>query len=163
MMMSCWFIIFHPISITLKNFAENKSGEALYNGVQEDLKPLSPSCMPLMTFSMNTSQEPKPNWSLSQLVESKGTFSNFKAVSFLKWRFLLSSELSKLLQDIGKGSHDNEKCELYYRRYKDSFGQELPDCQFKGNKSKIQSLIRKVHIDADGSVTEVQFDKGSCF
>merc|ERR1711894_836132 len=54
--------------------------------------------------------------------------------------------------------HDNEKCEEYCRRYKIFFDQELPDCQFKGNKSKIQSLIRKVHIDADGSVTEVQFD-----
>ena len=41
--------------------------------------------------------------------------------------------------------------------YKDIFSQELPDCQFKGNKSKIQNLIRKVHIDGDGSVTEVQF------
>ena len=38
------------------------------------------------------------------------------------------------------------------------FGQELPDCQFKGNKSKIMNLIRKVKIDADGSVTEVQFE-----
>ena len=52
------------------------------------------------------------------------------------------------------------------------YGQELPDCQFKGNKykklgngwvmvgnEKIQKLIRKVHIDEDGNVTEVQFDK----
>ena len=33
------------------------------------------------------------------------------------------------------------------------------DCQFKGNKSKIQKLIRKVHINPSGSVTEVQFVK----
>ena len=39
------------------------------------------------------------------------------------------------------------------------FGQEPPECQFKRNKSKIQSLIRKVKIDAAGTVTEVQFDK----
>ena len=72
--------------------------------------------------------------------------------------FLLSSKYSKLLQDIEKGKHDNEKCEEYCEEYKRWFDQELPDCQFKGNKSKIQSLIRKVKIDADGSVTEVQFD-----
>ena len=33
-----------------------------------------------------------------------------------------------------------------------------PDCQFKGNKSKIQKLIKKVHVDENGSVTEIQFD-----
>ena len=50
-------------------------------------------------------------------------------------------------------------CKIYrYKRYKDTFGQELPDCQFKGNKSKIQKLIKKVHVDANGSVTEIQFD-----
>ena len=81
-----------------------------------------------------------------------------KLFCFLKWSFLLSSEYSKLLQDIEEGKHDNEKCERYCRNYKYRFGQELPDCQFKGNQSKIQSLIRKVKIDADGSVTEVQFD-----
>ena len=42
--------------------------------------------------------------------------------------------------------------------YKDSFGEELPDCQFKDNKSKIQNLIRKVHIDAYGNVNEVKFE-----
>ena len=57
-----------------------------------------------------------------------------------------------------KGNHDDKKCEEYCKRYKRGFGQELPDCQFKGNKSKIQNLIRKVIINADGSgVTEVQF------
>ena len=76
---------------------------------------------------------------------------------FLKWSFLLSSEFSEFLQDIEEGKHDNEKCEEYCRDYKRRFGQELPDCQFKGNKSKIQRLIKKVKIDADGSVTEVQF------
>ena len=49
-------------------------------------------------------------------------------------------------------------CEQYCIWYKDEIGQELPACQFKGNKSKIQKLIQKVHIDANGSVTEIQFD-----
>ena len=74
----------------------------------------------------------------------------------LKWSFLLSSELSSKLQEIEKGFHDDKECKEYYKGYKDRFGQELPDCQFKGNKSKIQNLIRKVHIDADGILTEVQ-------
>ena len=56
------------------------------------------------------------------------------------------------------GKHDNEVCEEYCQSHKIMFGQELPDCQFNGNKAKIQSLIRKVKIDADGTVTEVQFD-----
>ena len=64
-----------------------------------------------------------------------------------------------MLQDIEKGNHDDKECEYYCNDYKERFGQELPDCQFKGNKSKIQNLLRKVHIDADGSVTEVQFGK----
>ena len=38
------------------------------------------------------------------------------------------------------------------------FDQDLPDCEYKGNKSKIQKLIRKVQIDANGIVTEIQFD-----
>ena len=63
-----------------------------------------------------------------------------------------------LLQDIEEGKHDNVECERYCRDYKERFGQELPDCQFKGNLSKIQKLIKKVHVDANGSVTEIQFD-----
>ena len=62
------------------------------------------------------------------------------------------------MQDIEKGKHDNEKCEEYCQEYKDRLDQELPDCQFKGNTSKIQKLIRKVLIDENGIVTEVQFD-----
>ena len=77
---------------------------------------------------------------------------------FLKWYFLFSSQFSKLLQDIEKGKHDNEECEKYCQGYKDTFEQKLPDCEFKGNKLKIQQLIRKVHIDENGIVTEVQFD-----
>ena len=50
------------------------------------------------------------------------------------------------MQDIEKGNHDYNACKDYCQRYKDKFGQELPDCQFKGNKSKIQDLIRKVHV-----------------
>ena len=72
---------------------------------------------------------------------------------FLKSSNLLSSRLSSILQEIEKGNHDDEACDYHCIRYKGSFGQELPDCQFKGNKSKIQELIRKVHINADGSVT----------
>ena len=63
-----------------------------------------------------------------------------------------------MLQDIEKGNHDDQACKEYCQRYKEEFGYELPDCQFKGNKSKIQNLIRKVVIDEDGCVTEVQFD-----
>ena len=65
--------------------------------------------------------------------------------------------VSKLLQEIEKGNHDNEACEEYCQKYKVRFKQELPDCQFKGNKSKIQKLIKKVHINENGIVTEVQF------
>ena len=54
-----------------------------------------------------------------------------------------------MLQDIEKGNHDDEKCEKYCKKYKEEFDQELPNCQFKGNKSKIQDLIRKVHFDVD--------------
>ena len=70
----------------------------------------------------------------------------------------ISSVISSKLQDIEKGIHDDKYCEDYCQEYKKEFGQELPDCQFKGNKSKIQNLIRKVHIDADGVETEVQFE-----
>ena len=38
------------------------------------------------------------------------------------------------------------------------FDQDLPDCEYKGNKSKIQKLLRKVQIDANGIATEIQFD-----
>ena len=62
-----------------------------------------------------------------------------------------------MLQDIEKGNHDDKTCEEYCGKYERKFGQELPDCQFKGNISKIQNLLRKVRIDADGSVTVVQF------
>ena len=62
-----------------------------------------------------------------------------------------------MLQDIEKGNHKDEACEEYCKKYKDRFGQELPECQFKGNKSKIQNLVQKVQIDENGSVTEIQF------
>ena len=61
--------------------------------------------------------------------------------------------LSKL-QNIEKGNHDDKECDKYCKDYKDQFGQELPNCQFKGNEPKIQRLLRKVQIDADGKVTE---------
>ena len=81
-----------------------------------------------------------------------------KLFCFLKRSILLSSQLSGLLQDIEKGNHDDKECEKYCKEYERTFGQKLPKCQFKGNKSKIQDLIQKVHIDSDGSVTKVQFD-----
>ena len=71
---------------------------------------------------------------------------------FLKSSILLFSQLSSYLLDIVKGFHDDKRCEKYCRKYKNWFDQELPDCQFKGNKSKIRSLIRKLHFNADGSV-----------
>ena len=66
------------------------------------------------------------------------------------------------------GIHNDQECEEYCEEYIDWFGkwfdedykniidQKLPFCQFKGNKSKIQNLIRKVQIDKNGRVTEVQ-------
>ena len=61
---------------------------------------------------------------------------------FLKWSIRLYSGLSSLLEDIEKGNHDDEKCEENCRNYKKDFGHELPDCQFKGNQSKIQNLLK---------------------
>ena len=61
-----------------------------------------------------------------------------------------------MLQDIEIGNH-KYGCYEYCRNYTRYFGQELPNCQF--NKFKIQNLIKKVHIDNDGSVTEVNFFK----
>ena len=46
-----------------------------------------------------------------------------------------------------EGNHDDKECEKYCKEYERRFDQEIPDCQFKGNKFKIQNLIRKVHID----------------
>ena len=48
-----------------------------------------------------------------------------------------------MLQDIEQGNHDDYICEKYCRKYKRDFDQELLKCQFKGNKSKIQSLLQK--------------------
>ena len=62
------------------------------------------------------------------------------------------------LQDIEKGHHDDKECEKYRQYYKIDFDQDLPDCEYKGNKSKIQKLIRKAQIDANGIVTEIEFD-----
>ena len=63
-----------------------------------------------------------------------------------------------MLNDIEKGNYADLWCEKYRERYKVSYGQELPDCEYKGNNAKIQKLLRKVHIDANGTVTEIQFD-----
>ena len=71
---------------------------------------------------------------------------------------LLSSILSDCLEEITKGAHDDKECDRYGKRAQSTFGQVQPDCQFKGNKSKIKSLIKKIKVDSDGSVTEVAFD-----
>ena len=81
-------------------------------------------------------------------MESKGTLPLFQTyLAYLN--DYISRKLSKLLQDIEKGNHDDKACEEYYAKYKIWFGQELPDCQFKGNNSKIKNLIRRVHVDED--------------
>ena len=71
----------------------------------------------------------------------------------------MTSDLSSKLQDIERGNHADIECEEYCDdyNYRHRLGQKLPDCQFKGDKSKFQSLVRKIHIDADGRVTKVQF------
>ena len=66
--------------------------------------------------------------------------------------------LSNILQDIEKGNHIDERCEEYRNYYEVKFGQKLPNCQFKGNQSQIRKLIKKVHVNANGSETEIQFD-----
>ena len=82
---------------------------------------------------------------------------NSKSYSFVIQSFLISSDFLCELRNIEQGNHDDYFCEEYCQRYKNRFKQELPDCEFKGNKSKIQKLIKKVHIDENGIVTEVQF------
>jgi len=57
------------------------------------------------------------------------------------------SPFSTKLQNIEKGIHDDEVCENHCKKYKKDFGQDLPHCEYKGNKSKIQKLIQKVHLD----------------
>ena len=37
-------------------------------------------------------------------------------------------------------------CNCYRIKYKHRYGQELQDCEYKGDKSKIRNLIRKVHV-----------------
>ena len=69
----------------------------------------------------------------------------------------MHSWIKDKLQIIEEGKHDYQNCAKYSKRYKSTFGQDLPYCQFIGNKSKIQKLMRKLHIDADGNATEVQF------
>ena len=50
--------------------------------------------------------------------------------------------------------HDDEMCELYRERYKDTWDQEI-DCHFKENcGSKIKNLIRKITITSDTSSDE---------
>ena len=81
-----------------------------------------------------------------------------KVVIFLKIIFSsleISGVISKLLHNIEKGNHDDKWCEEYCKDYEDIFGQKLPDCQFKGNKAEIQKLIKKVHVDVKGNVTEI--------
>ena len=64
------------------------------------------------------------------------------------------------MQNIEKGNHDDKECKEYRKKYIHRFDQELP-CEYKGNNSKIQKLLRKVQIDQNGSVTEIQFESKS--
>ena len=58
------------------------------------------------------------------------------------------------LEDIEEGKHDDEMCEDYRKRYKDTWDQEI-GCQFKENsESKIKNLIRKITILSDTSPDE---------
>ena len=43
-------------------------------------------------------------------------------------------------------------CERHREIYKKRFGQDLPDCEYKGNMSKVQKLIRKILIDGNGQI-----------
>ena len=56
-------------------------------------------------------------------------------------------KLSSMLQEIEIGNHVDKRCKEYCRRYTKKFGQKLPKCKFQGNKSIIQDLMRKIHID----------------
>ena len=71
--------------------------------------------------------------------------------------FFCFRKLSDALQNIEKGKHRSKKCAEYCKEYKEEFGQELPPCKYKGSKSKIQNLIRKIHIDKTGIATEINF------
>ena len=65
--------------------------------------------------------------------------------------------MSGLLHDIVKAKHPYF-CKDYYIKYLSDFGQEHPNCEYGYYPEKIQKLIRKVHIDENGSVTKIQFD-----
>ena len=69
--------------------------------------------------------------------------------SDIVWFF--SSECSSLLQDVQEGKHDDIKCQMYCEKYQRIFGKALA-CEFEGNKSQIQKLIRKVQVNADENV-----------
>ena len=58
------------------------------------------------------------------------------------------SDLSVFLNEIVKGKHDDNICNEYCRKYKDTWNQEI-HCQFKNDKSKIQSLVRKIHFKSE--------------
>ena len=71
---------------------------------------------------------------------------------------LHSSLLTDYLANIENGIHYDDECDSYCKRFEDRFDQVLPECRFKGNRSKIQGLITKVHVNADGTSTEILFD-----
>ena len=58
------------------------------------------------------------------------------------------SDLSIFLNQILKGKHDVLSCNEYCRRYKATWNQEI-HCQFKDDKSKIQSLVRKIRFKSE--------------
>ena len=80
-----------------------------------------------------------------------------KRCSFFKVDFCLCfSELSDVLQNIEKGRHNDECCEECHEDYIANFGYELEECEFKGDLFKIQKLIKKIHVDANGTAKEIK-------
>ena len=71
------------------------------------------------------------------------------------------SYISNILQDIDKGTHNDKLCECYRNKYQNRYGQELPDDEFKGNKSKIQNLIRKVHVTEESVILNLTAELAS--
>ena len=85
---------------------------------------------------------------MSQFKDRKGTYTFFRIkVNMFSNLFFLYSPFSRLIKNHWKGKHDDKKCKEQRKRYALLFDEKL-HCEFKGNKSKIQVLIRKLFIDS---------------
>ena len=73
----------------------------------------------------------------------------------------ISSYISNILQEIEKGNHNDNLCECYRNKYRNRYGQELPDCEYKGNKSKVRNLIRKVHVTNESVIQNLSEELAS--